>query len=53
MKFCFVAGDFSAMEVAQDIGMKKEEAIPSLIRSIDANEIAGFDFALMVCLFFI
>nr|KAJ0189348.1 hypothetical protein LSAT_V11C800391290 [Lactuca sativa] len=47
MKFCFVAGDFSAMEVAQDIGMKKEEAIPSLIRSIDANEIAGFDFALM------
>lgn len=39
------------MEIAQDIGMKKEEAIPipipSLIRSIDANEIAGFDFALM------
>ncbi|KAL4574790.1 hypothetical protein LXL04_021628 [Taraxacum kok-saghyz] len=35
------------MEVAQDIGVKKEEAIPSLIRSIDANEIAGFDFELL------
>ncbi|KAI3778169.1 hypothetical protein L2E82_07246 [Cichorium intybus] len=40
-------GEFSAMEIAQDIGMKKEEAIPSLIRSIDANEVVGFDFALI------
>lgn len=35
-------GSFSTMEVAQNLGMKKE-VIPSLIRSIDANEVVGFD----------
>lgn len=34
------------MEVPQNIG-KKKEVIPSLIRSIDANEVEGFDDDLM------
>ncbi|KAM0041820.1 putative transporter protein SLAC1/Mae1/ Ssu1/TehA [Helianthus debilis subsp. tardiflorus] len=34
------------MEVAQNLGTKKE-GIPSLIRSIDANEVVGFDDDLM------
>ncbi|KAI3818017.1 hypothetical protein L1987_11819 [Smallanthus sonchifolius] len=34
------------MEIAQNLGMKKE-VIPSLIRSIDANEVVGFDDNLM------
>lgn len=35
------------MEEAKNLGMKKLETIPSLIRSIDANEVVGFDDDLM------
>lgn len=45
------AGYFAAMEVAQNPVMKKEdspEIIPSLIRSIDANLLVGFDDGLIM-----